>query len=124
MMVKKIVTTTTTTYPVASTVIGTEQFPDLLANVLSARVSDLQRQLALVDETRAWPLRSELDQINTQIVSLRSCLSFDEALSIAQNLDTINDQALTMAPVVQMSPLVIVEPSGARRIAGTNVEIF
>jgi len=122
-IVKRTITTTTTR-PLVSTAITTDQFPDLLSDVLSARISSLQGQLAFVDETRALPLRRQLEQMNSEVVALRSCMTFDEALQMAQNLDAINSQCIMLAPSIQMSPLVLVEPSGARRIAGTNVSIY
>lgn len=100
--------------------------PEALSVIISNRMTDFQRRLALLPSSESIVIRSELDRIANAEAAARASggvLTFDEAMSVAAALDALNPRVATYS--TSMSPLVVVDPStGVRSFAITNMHLY
>lgn len=122
------VSTMALTVPTTSTAITSYRMtmPEALSVIISNRITDFERRIALLPSSEAIVIRSELNRILAAEAAARASngvLTFDEALSIAASLDALNPRVATYS--TSMSPLVITDPiSGSRSFAITNMHIY
>lgn len=124
-VVKKTVTTTTT--PTFSTVVTPDaNLSGVLIETLHQRRNELERLISLVDPMQSGTLRQQLALIDTRESAMRSggVLSFSDAVALATDMDTLNNQLFMINQSNRLSPLVIIDNNGGRQIAVTGSPIF
>jgi hypothetical protein len=126
-IVKKVTTTTITRPEIATTTVTrTNNLSDVLVSVIDNRKMELQRQIALLDPMQALPLTTTLTQISNseQAALADNLMTYDEVLSLAGDLDALNNRVFAVSQANRLNPLVIFGNDGGREIAVTDMQLF
>lgn len=118
-VVKKTVTTTTTRAPEVTATTRYVYMPEVLDHLLNQRKLELEHRISLLPESAAMMLRPQLDEIGVALAALPPGLTFDTAVSLAMQMDALNDRLVSMGGA-RLTPLVVVDSGGARQIALTD----
>jgi hypothetical protein len=116
-------TVTNTVVPSGSMTITSNSLPNVLMSVIDNRRSELERQIGLLEPAQSLMLQDQLGQIADEesAARVRGELSYEQALSLASDLDALSNRFFLTNQSVQLSPLVIMDNAGGRQIAVTDM---
>jgi hypothetical protein len=120
--VTRIYTVPTQTQVTTSSII----FTDSLSAVIDSRRDELNRMLSqslkrsLLSSSQAGEYQLALQRIDSAEIAAKASgggLTYDEAVDLARDLDSLSATIATTSSLPPLSPLVVVDPSGAVRFA-------
>jgi hypothetical protein len=97
---------------------------DVLTDVLDLRRSELARQINLISDVPTnMDLRAQLLEVAAREAALRQdeALTYGDAIDLAQRLDQLNTQVYSIRQTDGLAPLVLTNVNGVRQIAVTDM---